>query len=248
MEDTSRKASRQVLGQALLSSDKTTTSDAPQQRVHDFSSAAVGDNPTIGSISPRSYDFLAEDGHAARATSPEKREVGERSPFGEKRSTSVAVVLRQLATGSSINARGEQWKLTRAVAHLEDAWKGRMSPCPQLDQENARNMFKIRWKYRKLDFLLVHLLLVLSLLEVPAWCIASQKCFWSCYPDFSRNWHLSSALSLVIEGIIVSVLVVGALLDVVRGGERVRVVGEDQRRKWLSGRRRSRSGPFAISA
>ena len=229
MEDTSRKASRQVLGQALLSSDKTTASDAPQQReqkpqrLHDFSSAAVGDNPTTGSISPRSYDFLAEDGHAVPATSPEQREVGEMSPFSEKRSTSVAVVLRQLATGSSISARGEQWKLTRAVAHLEDAWKGRMSPCPQLDQENARNMFKIRWKYRKLDFLLVHVLLALSLLEVPAWCAANKKCFWSCYPDFSRNWHLPSTLSLVIEGIIVSALVVGAPLDVVRGGARVGV-------------------------
>lgn len=240
MEDTSRKASRKVLGQALLCSDKTAVSDAPQQReqrpqrLHDFSSAAVGDNPTMGSISPRSYDFLAEDGHAAPATSPGKQNEGDSSPFSEKRSTTVAVILRQLATGSSISAQGEQWKLTRAVAHLEDAWKGRMSPCPPLDQENVRKMFKIRWKYRKIDFLLVHLLLVLSVLEIPAWCVANKKCFWTCYPDFSRNWHMSSALSLVIEGVMVSVLVLGALLDVVRGGERVRVFGDGQRRKGLS--------------
>lgn len=233
MEDTSRKASRQVLSQALLSSDKTTASDAaqqreqkqPQQRLHDFSSAAVGDNPTTGSISPRSYDFLAEDGHAtAQAESPGRRhDVGEGSPFSAKRNTSsVAVILRQLATGSSISARGEQWKLTRAVAHLEDAWKGRMSPCPPLDQENVRRMFKLRWKYRRLDFLLVHLLLVLSLLETPTWCVAHKQCFWSCFPDFSRNWHMSQTVSVVIEGIMVGVLAIGALLDVVRGGERVR--------------------------
>lgn len=227
MEDSSKKSSRQVLSQALLESDKIDASDAPQQReelqqlpqrLHDFSSARVADIPRFTGISPRSYDFLAEDEHAATAAAGRPSgDEGEKSPLSEKRSTSVTVVLRQLAAGSTISARGEQWKFTRAVAHLEDAWKGRMSPCPPLDQENIRNMYKLRWRYRKFDFLLVHLLLVLSLLEMPAWCIAEKQCYWSCYPDFSRNWHMSAILSLVIEGVFVSVLVLGALLDVVRG-------------------------------
>ena len=251
MEDTSRKASRQVLGQALLSSDKT-SSNAPQQReqqpqrLHDFSSAAVGDSPKTGSTSSRSYDFLGGDEHAAGVKLPERQDVGERLPFKGNRGTSVTEILGQLATGSSICARGEQWKLTRAVAHLEDAWKGRMSPCPPLDQDNMRNLFKLRWQYRRLDFLLVHLLLVLSLLETPAWCAHNKRCFWSCYPDFSRNWHMADTLSLAIEGIMVSVLVMGAFLDMVRGGERVRVAREGQRRKGLSGPRCSLSAPSVV--
>lgn len=213
---------------ALLEEENEAPAGARQdrhqhRRQQDLSSSSITDNITIGSdnnnnsssISPRSFDFLSEEGEAA-AGSLERAKGGEDSPLSSKRSTSVKVILERLAVGSTICARGEQWKLTRAVAHLEDAWKGRMSPCPPLEKERSRKLFKLRWKYRWLDFLLVHLFLVLSMLETPAWCVGNEKCRWSCYPDFSRNWHMSTWLSLLIEGLMLVVLVTSAAIDVVR--------------------------------
>lgn len=146
---------------------------------------------------------------------PEDGEVGFQGTRKEK-ITSVSVVLQKLASGNTIHTRGEEWKLTRAVVHAEDAWKGRVSPCPALDQERVRKLFKLRWRYRTLDFLLVHMFLVLSLLESPPWCTLNKKCFWSCYPDFSRNYHMQTWLSLTLEGFMLTVLVSIALLDMVR--------------------------------
>lgn len=73
--------------------------------------------------------------------------------------TSVQSILRNISRGSTIAAT--PWKLTRAVVHLEDAWKGRVSPCPPLEKKElaTRNIFKLRWKYRGLEFAVVHLLL-----------------------------------------------------------------------------------------
>ena len=82
---------------------------------------------------------------------------GERQLFPSN--TSVQSVLRNISRGSTIAAT--PWKLTRAVVHLEDAWKGRVSPCPPLEKREpaTRHLFKLRWKYRSLEFAVVHLLL-----------------------------------------------------------------------------------------
>lgn len=133
----------------------------------------------------------------------------------KERCTSVTQILRQMAEGDALRARGEHWKLTRAVVHLEDSWKGRVSPCPSLDNERVRKLFKLRWHLRCLDFMLVHMLMVLSLLETPSWCVGNGKCFWHCYPDFSRNWHLANGLDTAAEALMLIPLVAIALLDMV---------------------------------
>lgn len=56
----------------------------------------------------------------------------------------------------------------------------------------------------------------MSLVETPAWCLTSGRCFWSCYPDFSRNYHMSQVTATLIEGLLLLVLSVIALVDVVR--------------------------------
>ena len=56
---------------------------------------------------------------------------------------------------------------------------------------------------------------MLSLLETPGWCIPNGRCYWNCYPDFSRNHHMSNWMSRLIEGPLVLVLAAMALVDVV---------------------------------
>ncbi|CAM9708851.1 unnamed protein product [Ectocarpus sp. 4 AP-2014] len=121
-----------------------------------------------------------------------------------------------MSCGSTIRSAGTEWRLTRAVVHLEDAWKGRVSPCPPLEKIDpaTRVLFKMRWKYQGLEFLVVHLLLFMSMVETPAWCMTKGRCFWSCYPDFSRNYHMSQVTATLIEGLLLLVLSVIALVDV----------------------------------
>lgn len=57
---------------------------------------------------------------------------------------------------------------------------------------------------------------VMSLVETPSWCMSSGKCFWTCYPDFSRNYHLGKWHATTLEGALLFVLVAIALVDVVR--------------------------------
>lgn len=223
-----------MLGQALLGSEERTSDEQQQQeqqRHHRRESSDdrfSADNVKVAKCvsGTRSYDPLSDDDQTAKAPKMGggrgRRWQGEGSSLGVKRSTSVEVILQQLAAGNTILARGDSWKLTRAVVHTEDAWKGRVSPCPLLEKENARKLFKLRWKHRWVDVLLVHLLLVLSLVEIPPWCVGNNKCFWTCYPDFLRNWHLQAIVALVLEAVLVVVLVAAALLDVVRERERER--------------------------
>lgn len=56
---------------------------------------------------------------------------------------------------------------------------------------------------------------VLSLVEIPGWCISNGRCYWSCYPDFSRNYHMSKWMSMLFEGPLLLVLAAMALVDVV---------------------------------
>lgn len=76
-----------------------------------------------------------------------------------RRRSSVESILRDIAKGSTVAST--PWKLTRAVVHLEDAWKGRVYPCPPLDKKEpaAQALFKLRWRYRSVEFWIVHLLL-----------------------------------------------------------------------------------------
>lgn len=53
-------------------------------------------------------------------------------------------------------------------------------------------------------------------METPSWCVATGRCFWSCYPDFSRNFHMPQWQAMVIEGVLLLALVAIALCDVVR--------------------------------
>lgn len=82
-----------------------------------------------------------------------------------RRTSSVESILRSLAAGSTVAST--PWKLTRAVVHLEDAWKGRVYPCPPLETKDpaTRALFKLRWRYRSLEFLVVHLLLCKCILS-----------------------------------------------------------------------------------
>lgn len=206
-------SSRQLLGQSLLQANETVLEE---HLPNDGGEDAVKTSPypvSVRSVSPRSYDCLAGD-REGQAT-PESGGLDFQDTSREK-ITSVAAVLQRLAVGNTFHARGEEWKLTRAAVHAQDAWKGCVSPCPGLDHERVRQLFKLRWRYRALDFFLVHMFLVLSLLEVPAWCIRNDKCFWNCYPDFTRNYHMQSWLSLTLEGSMLFVLVGIALLDMVR--------------------------------
>ena len=56
---------------------------------------------------------------------------------------------------------------------------------------------------------------VLSLVEIPGWCITNGRCYWSCYPDFSRNYHMSKWVSMLFEGPLLLALTAMALVDVV---------------------------------
>lgn len=109
---------------------------------------------------------------AAEDPSPERREEadeasssvtdgsssGGEGPYGPS-NTSVRSILCNISKGSTMAAT--PWKLTRAVVHLEDAWKGRVSPCPPLEKKEpaTRALFKLRWRYRGVEFAVVHLLL-----------------------------------------------------------------------------------------
>lgn len=103
----------------------------------------------------------------AECSSPERREADDASSLGTEGSgegqdfpskTSVQSILRNISVGSTIASTPS--KITRAVVHLEDAWKGRVSPCPPLDKKEpaTRALFKLRWKYRRVEFAVVHLL------------------------------------------------------------------------------------------
>lgn len=108
-------------------------------------------------------------GQATECPSPERREeADDASSLGTEgsgeghdlpRKTSVQSILRNISCGSTISST--PWKLTRAVVHLESAWKGRVSPCPPLEKKDPamRNIFKLRWKYRGIEFAVVHFLL-----------------------------------------------------------------------------------------
>ncbi|CAM9631708.1 unnamed protein product [Discosporangium mesarthrocarpum] len=124
-----------------------------------------------------------------------------------------AALLDMAMTSDDSPSTLPQWKLTRAVIHLEDAWKGRVGLCPSLEDEDRRSMFKLRWKLRSLDFYLVHVLLLLSFIEQPPWCTTNGKCSWKCFPDFLGNWYLLPVVALSVEAVIVAFLVVGAVLD-----------------------------------
>lgn len=243
MEGDLRKSSRQVLNQALLSSTSGNSSDnqireesqdvnwrysdpslatdslpsAEASAIPPGGAVPLGDTATAaayavhdsGEGKPRCYDLSREESDSTTEVENDKC-----FPLqGRNPSTSVCLFLEQLAIGNTIKAEG--WKLTRAVVHLEDAWKGRVSPCPPLEQEGLRRLFKLRWRYRWVDFLLIHLLLVLCLLEIPAWCVKDRKCFWECYPDFTRDWHMGIWTSLILEGIMLTSLVLMALVDMV---------------------------------
>lgn len=114
------------------------------------------------------------DEEATQYSSPERQEEaddssslgteGSGSGSGEGQlfpgnTSSVQGILRNISRGSTIAVT--PWKLTRAVVHLEDSWKGRVSPCPPLEKKEpaTRALFKLRWKYRGLEFAVVHLLL-----------------------------------------------------------------------------------------
>lgn len=244
MEGDSRKSSRRVLSQALLSSTSG-NSVGNQQRgepqnvnwnysdpglgADSLPSAGVSASPPGGAAPPDATATVeACTVHVAGEGEPRSCDLstGRSDPTtevekdkcfplqGGHSSTSVSLFLGQLAVGNTI--KGEAWKLTRAVVHLEDAWKGRVSPCPPLEQEGLRRLFKLRWRYRGVDFLLIHLLLVLCLLEIPAWCVKDRKCFWECYPDFTRDWHMGIWASLILEGTMLASLVLMALVDMVR--------------------------------
>lgn len=235
MESPTRKSLSQVLGQVLLGSEEERSNEQPLQHQQEPNQTEGDDgrgfhnNPlradissndsSIRSFSPHSIDFLTEVSQTETALPNRGREgEGIRSSLAVKRSTSVAAILQNLAAGNTFLARGEEWKLTRAVCHLEDAFKGKFSPCPPIERERVRALFKLRWKYRGVEFLLVHLFLVLSLAETPAWCEEFGGCFWDCYPDFSRNLHMKTFTALILEGSMLSVLVALSLLDVVRYG------------------------------
>ncbi|CAM9969741.1 unnamed protein product, partial [Choristocarpus tenellus] len=106
-----------------------------------------------------------------------------------------------------------EWKLTRAAVHLEDAWKGRIMLCPSLEDKNALVLFKCRWRLRRLEHFLVHLLLVLTLVEIPLWCNSTGKCFWSCFLDFNNNYYLPQYVIDILQGSTLVFLVAVAALD-----------------------------------
>eukprot|EP00903_Cladosiphon_okamuranus_P015012 g13891.t1 len=162
---------------------------------------------------PPSPERREEPGESSSSLGTEGGGGGERQLFPGKTS-SVQSILRKISAGSTIAAT--PWKLTRAVVHLEDAWKGRVSPCPPMEKKEpaTRALFKLRWKYRGLEFAVVHLLLVLLLVEIPGWCIANGKCYWNCFPDFSRNHHMSKWTAMLFEGPLLLVLAAIALVDV----------------------------------
>lgn len=193
-----RRKSQQTLGQSLLEANNGQQQDG---RVH-----AVHPHPAR----------LADNTHQHTLT---HRRVGQCWPSSngmKDRTTSVSTILHRMATGDPISAGGEQWKLTRAVVHLDDSWKGRVNPCPALDNERVLGLVKLRWRLRQLDFLLVHLLMALSLVETPSWCLKNRECFWTCYPDFSRNWHMDPESASITECCMLGILIVIALIDMVR--------------------------------
>ena len=235
MESDTRRSSGQVLSEALLASNAVTSEGESKGETQDVSWRQNNPDHASGLPSPGLISALSTGSAAALSTGAGPRE-GDPNPYdfpadgsipdmavreglcksfkGGRRSTSVTTLLRQLAAGNTL--RGEAWKLTRAVVHVEDAWKGKVSPCPPLEEMGLRRLFKLRWKYRGVDFWLIHLLLVLCLLEIPAWCMQGRECFWACYPDFTRDWHMEIWLSLLLEGTMLTALVVMALVDVVR--------------------------------
>lgn len=192
-----RKTSRDALGQALIGVEESERQDDRSSSPSPLPSAQAHDH--------QHYEAGAEHSRT-RAIDPAEK----------IRSTSVTCILRRMAVGDPVGLRGEKWKLTRAFVHLENSWKGRVSSCPDLDNPRARRLYKIRSHLRHLDFLLVHLLMALSLIETPAWCVLNKKCFWRCYPDFSENWHLDTKIGLVLEACMLVVLVGIAALDLVR--------------------------------
>lgn len=133
----------------------------------------LGDDEKLSSASLDHHRESEKDPRhdATACSSPERREEGDVSSLsGTEGSaegltalggdTSVQSILRSISRGSTI-ASSTPWKLTRAVVHLEDACKGRFSPCPPLEKKEpaTRALFKLRWKYRGLEFAVVHLLL-----------------------------------------------------------------------------------------
>ncbi|CAM9880018.1 unnamed protein product, partial [Pylaiella littoralis] len=220
--------------------------DASTSRHEDFS-ARIADNPDDERIShalPEDHDEASSPGEGGGGEGERTGKGGstddnERKAKGNgsssssnlmmRNTSSVESILGSMSRGSTIRATAP-WKLTRAVVHVEDAWKGRFSPCPPLEKKEAVEVaiFKLRWKYRSLEFFVVHLLLSLSLVETPSWCVATGRCFWSCYPDFSRNFHMPQWQAMVIEGVLLLALVAIALCD-------VRACGSD----YWSGSRKS---------
>lgn len=155
--------------------------DASTSRHEDFS-ARIVDNPDDERIShalPEDHDEASSPGEGGGGEGERTGKGGstddnERKAKGNgsssssnlmmRNTSSVESILGSMSRGSTIRATAP-WKLTRAVVHVEDAWKGRFSPCPPLEKKEAVEVaiFKLRWKYRSLEFFVVHLLLCKSL-------------------------------------------------------------------------------------
>lgn len=170
MEKRSRGKSSapEPLGQALLQPD--------EHHGHDHGSAAItpysdqeqvppeqGQHRQIDHRNQVSSGGIGADGEQPAGAAVAVAAVSAAAAITARgaKNTSVEKILDTISEGSTIRATGADWKLTRAVVHLEDAWKGRISPCPPLEKKEptARALFKMRWKFRSLDFLIVHLLL-----------------------------------------------------------------------------------------
>lgn len=218
----------QDLGQGLLDiDDETEQQQALHHALRQQQPAGVGDTQTtayLARYSNLNRNGVEGDGDGtyaglgAKAEPEEQGKGGSEQQRGAQSSTSVMQILRQMAVGDPIGAKKQQWKLTRAVVHLEDSWRGRVSPCPpSLQNERVRRLFKVRWHLRGAEVLCIHGLMALALLETPEWCLENGECFWSCYPDFSRNWHMSRLKASVVEAVMLTSLASIAVLDMVRG-------------------------------
>lgn len=219
---------QQELGQSLLAIEqqfpddhRATPAISPPAALPPASAATTGHQDTTvryseleGEVADNSAQMLSNRGGGGGGVREDGSFHGKRQPGS---TTSVGQILKELAVGDPIGLAGERWKLTRAVVHLEDSWCGRISPCPPaLEKERVRKFFVLRWHVRRMEILLIHGLMALALVETPEWCVDNGRCFWSCYPDFSRNWHLDRLRSQMIEAVMLLVLAAIAILDVVR--------------------------------
>lgn len=159
-----------LLGQALLPAKDDGKAPAAPAAVPAPAAVGAGDRG-----SPAAYTSLLEQQQQEEQQQQQTMEPPEKQGHDDGagaiasatrscvkgRKSSIERILDNMSCGSTIRAAGTEWRLTRAVVHLEDAWKGRVSPCPPLEKKEpaTRALFKMRWKYQGLEFLVVHLLL-----------------------------------------------------------------------------------------